>query len=82
MGLTNLTVDACKYLNNRMSSTILDIAIKDLRKYSNIIHPCPHKVIGNINSYNFCACDHWYSVSEWKYAGIDRTSIFLYWLYI
>lgn len=45
MGLKNVTVDICRALSGHVQSLVVDIILKDIKNYSNLLHPCPFSVI-------------------------------------
>lgn len=44
MGINRVKIDICKYTKGEMQSLILDIFLKDVKKYGNFAHPCPFVV--------------------------------------
>lgn len=44
LGLRNVTVDLCRYLKGTFQSNLMDVVIKDVKKFGNIFHPCPFSV--------------------------------------
>lgn len=44
MGLKNITIDICRVSSGKSHSVIIDWVLDDLRKYSNILEPCPISV--------------------------------------
>lgn len=44
MGVRNVTIDVCRYMNGAVQSALLDIIVADLRKFTNLLHPCPYNV--------------------------------------
>lgn len=43
LGLTNYTSNVCNYLTNG-NSMVIDMFMEDLKKHSNLVHPCPFQV--------------------------------------
>lgn len=43
-GIVNLTINLCSVFSGRMTSTMADIMLEDLKTHSNIYHPCPFSV--------------------------------------
>lgn len=41
--VVNTTIDLCSILGGLSSSPIMSLFLDDLRKNSNLIHPCPHR---------------------------------------
>lgn len=46
-GLKNITIDMCRYLKGIAKSQFMDMIAGNMRKYSNILHPCPFSVSCN-----------------------------------
>lgn len=44
MGLHNVTIDLCRYMKGSLQSSLLDMTIKDVKRYGNIFHQCPFTV--------------------------------------
>lgn len=44
IGLNNVTVNVCKFMNGNGNNNIVDMMLEILKKYGNIIQPCPMKV--------------------------------------
>lgn len=44
LGLNNVTVDLCGYLKGAQQSGLMDIIVKDIKKYGNVFHACPFSV--------------------------------------
>lgn len=44
MGIRNVTVNICNYMNGSMQSLILDVFLDDVKKYGNVVHRCPYTV--------------------------------------
>lgn len=44
MGARNISIDICRYLNGSIGSTLLDLILKDMKKYTNFFHSCPYTV--------------------------------------
>lgn len=42
--IVNFFVDVCKYMDGSLMNKFLDILAQDLKKASNIMHPCPYDV--------------------------------------
>lgn len=42
-----MTVNMCKYMNGEENNSIIDMMIHNLKKYGNLIQPCPIKVSKN-----------------------------------
>lgn len=43
-GISNLIIDFCKFGAGGESHLILEMFASDMRKYGNVMHPCPMKV--------------------------------------
>lgn len=44
LGLNNYTIDICAFNSGGLKSLFVDLFVSDLRKYSNLLNPCPFKV--------------------------------------
>lgn len=44
MDIANYTIDICRFLTGRQKSLFIDMMIPDLRKYTNVMLPCPRTV--------------------------------------
>lgn len=44
-GIRNIPIDICRFFNNGLSSNLMNIFADDLKKQSNVFHPCPFMVI-------------------------------------
>lgn len=44
LGLSNYTIDVCSYMNGGFNSKLIDTYMSSLKKYSNMMHPCPYSV--------------------------------------
>lgn len=44
LGLNNFSVDACSYLGGSTASILLDMFVKDIKRFGNFYHPCPFSV--------------------------------------
>lgn len=42
--VVNVTVDICKFNKGLVRHPWFDLFLEDLKKYSNLLHPCPFKV--------------------------------------
>lgn len=43
-GMSNITIDLCRFFNGKITSNLMEIIAGDLRKCSNGYHPCPYEV--------------------------------------
>lgn len=50
MGIKNMTIDICKVFEGVTHSILVDIILKDLQTYSNIVHSCPFRVSAECES--------------------------------
>lgn len=46
LGIANLSMDLCSYLVNG-NSMLVNMFLEDFKRHSNLIHPCPFKVLSN-----------------------------------
>lgn len=44
MGLRNVTVDICRAFSGSVQFVVLDMILEDVKRYSNLFHPCPFAV--------------------------------------
>lgn len=44
MGLNNVTIDICNYMNGNLQSLLMDMFLNDVKQYGNVIHRCPYAV--------------------------------------
>lgn len=44
MGASNISIDICKVFGGRGQSMFIDMVAKDLKKSTNMLHPCPFQV--------------------------------------
>lgn len=44
LGLSNVTIDVCKVFSGKAQSIFLEMILGDLKKSTNMMHPCPFKV--------------------------------------
>lgn len=52
-GIKNVTIDMCRYFKGMSSSNLMDMVIGDVRKYTNVAHPCPFSVRISYNMVRF-----------------------------
>lgn len=41
MGINNITIDICKYMNGHTYSILFDMFLKNFKNYGNMYQPCP-----------------------------------------
>lgn len=61
-GMKNVTIDMCKYLRSGSGSNFMNFIISDLRKTSNMVHPCPYTVTWYIHNFRTCIKLHHFRV--------------------
>lgn len=44
LGAANISIDICRIFGGRTQSIFIDMILKDLKKSTNLFHPCPYKV--------------------------------------
>lgn len=44
LGLRNITINMCNFMNGKMDSAFVGLFVKDLKVRSNLIQPCPYSV--------------------------------------
>lgn len=45
MGMRNITFNMCNLLGEKKESFLIGVFAKDIKKHTNLIHPCPFSVI-------------------------------------
>lgn len=43
-GIRNILIDICRFFKGGLTSKLMDIFADDLKKHSNVFHPCPFSV--------------------------------------
>lgn len=44
LGLKNVTIDICRFLEGKVTSTLMNLVAAEMQNCSNAFHPCPYSV--------------------------------------